>query len=111
MTPAQSAISMYERVFDLDAATVLRTAAKLSPRLREYLNLIPYSTPTAVAEAMGISTKTGEVHRANLIDRFEVQGVAGLVRVALFERLCVATLGASGVKALLAAEAEAEASA
>jgi DNA-binding NarL/FixJ family response regulator len=56
----------------------------LTPRQREILRLIALGRPTkAIAESLGISVKTVETHRAQLMDRLDIRDVAGLVRFAV----------------------------
>jgi DNA-binding NarL/FixJ family response regulator len=57
---------------------------QLSSREREVLQLIAEGyTNRAIAQAMHISIKTVEKHRANLMVKLNVQDLAGLIRVAL----------------------------
>jgi DNA-binding NarL/FixJ family response regulator len=57
---------------------------RLSPREREVLKLIAEgATNQAIATWTGISVKTVESHRANLMVKLNVRDVPGLVRVAL----------------------------
>jgi DNA-binding NarL/FixJ family response regulator len=57
---------------------------RLSPREREALKLIAEGyTNTAVAQAMSISVKTVEKHRASLMDKLNVHDLAGLIRTAI----------------------------
>ena len=81
-------------------ATVARTASieilsspetpqvELTPRQREVLTLIAegYSTKN-IARALGISVKTVETHRAQLMDRLDIHDVASLVRYAIKMKL------------------------
>jgi DNA-binding NarL/FixJ family response regulator len=61
---------------------------ELSPREREVLKLIAEGeTNPAIAGRMGISVKTVESHRANLMTKLDVHDVPGLVRVALKQGL------------------------
>lgn len=72
----------------LDSATggnVGRTVpVELTPRQREVLILIAqgYSTKD-IARTLGISVKTVETHRAQLMDRLGIHDVASLVRYAI----------------------------
>lgn len=60
------------------------TEPTLTPRQREILTLIATShTTKAIAATLGISVKTVEMHRARLMERLDVRGVAGLVRHAV----------------------------
>ncbi|MGI9069265.1 MAG: response regulator [Pyrinomonadaceae bacterium] len=60
------------------------TAVELTPRQLEVLILIAegYSTKD-IARALGISVKTVETHRAQLMERLGIHDVAGLVRYAI----------------------------
>lgn len=59
-------------------------APKLTPRQREILQLIAQGhTTQAVAQALNISVKTVETHRAQLMDRLGIHDVPGLVRYAI----------------------------
>lgn len=57
---------------------------EITPRQREVLTLIAegYSTKN-IARALGISGKTVETHRAQLMDRLDIHDVASLVRYAI----------------------------
>lgn len=56
----------------------------LTPRQREILRLIAEGKATKeIAAILGISTKTVETHRAQLMERLDIHEVAGLVRYAL----------------------------
>ncbi len=62
-----------------------RTApVELTPRQREVLTLVAegYSTKD-IARTLGISVKTVETHRAQLMERLGIHDVAGLVRYAI----------------------------
>jgi len=60
------------------------TPIELTPRQREVLTLISegYSTKD-IAGTLGISVKTVETHRAQLMERLGIHDVAGLVRYAI----------------------------
>lgn len=61
-----------------------RIAEDVTPRQREVLRLVVQGRTTKeIAHALGISTKTVEVHRAQLMDRLEIRDVPGLVRYAM----------------------------
>ncbi len=63
-----------------------RTApgGELTPRQREVLCLIAEGETTkAVANRLGISAKTVEAHRSQLMERLQIYEVAGLVRYAI----------------------------
>lgn len=57
---------------------------ELTPRQREVLTLVAegYSTKD-IARTLGISVKTVETHRAQLMERLGIHDVAGLVRYAI----------------------------
>ena len=57
---------------------------RLTPREREVLQLVSEGrTNKAIAQALKVSVKTVEKHRANLMSKLNVHNLAGLVRVAL----------------------------
>lgn len=58
--------------------------AQLTPRQREILQLIAEGQSTKeMAATLDISSKTVEMHRAQLMERLEIHDVAGLVRYAI----------------------------
>lgn len=58
--------------------------AALSPRQREVLRLIAEGRTTKqIAQALGISVKTVESHRTQLMERLDIHDVASLVRFAI----------------------------
>jgi DNA-binding CsgD family transcriptional regulator/streptogramin lyase len=62
--------------------------AVLTPRQKEVLQLIAEGNATKeIAERLGVSIKTVEAHRANLMDRLEIHDVPGLVRLAIRSHL------------------------
>jgi DNA-binding NarL/FixJ family response regulator len=59
-------------------------AGPLTPRQREILRLVAEGETTkGIARRLGISAKTVEAHRAQLMDRLGIRDVAGLVRYAI----------------------------
>jgi len=57
---------------------------RLTPRQREVLQLIAEGNTTkAIASRLGLSVKTVETHRAQLMERLDVRDVAALVRLAI----------------------------
>lgn len=57
---------------------------RLTPRQREVLQLIAEGHSTkAIAGKLGLSVKTAETHRAQLMERLDIHDVAGLVRYAI----------------------------
>jgi DNA-binding NarL/FixJ family response regulator len=60
----------------------------LTSREREVLQLITEGhTNTAIAQTLQVGTKTVEKHRSNLMRKLDVHDVAGLLRIAIRERL------------------------
>jgi DNA-binding NarL/FixJ family response regulator len=58
--------------------------AQLTPRQREILQLIAEGQSTKeMAATLGISGKTVDMHRAQLMERLQIHDVAGLVRYAI----------------------------
>lgn len=58
--------------------------AALTPRQKEVLQLIAEGHSTKeIAERLGVSIKTVEAHRANLMERLDIRDVPGLVRLAI----------------------------
>lgn len=75
-----------------------RSAAKanrtLTPRQKEILRLVAQGlTNREVAEHLGISVRTVEVHRFNLMRRLKVRNVAQLLRQALIHGLLPKSFG------------------
>ena len=71
--------------FNGDAKAPSQTeSAKLTPRQREVLVLVAGGLSTKdIAATLGISVKTVETHRAQLMERLKIHDVAGLVRYAI----------------------------
>jgi DNA-binding NarL/FixJ family response regulator len=62
----------------------LKPRAQLTPRQRETLQLIAEGKSTKqIAGLLGVSVKTIETHRAQLMDRLDIHDIAGLVRYAI----------------------------
>lgn len=56
----------------------------LTPREREVVQLIAEGKTTkGIAEALGMSVKTAESHRANIMEKLDIHDIAGLVRYAI----------------------------
>jgi DNA-binding NarL/FixJ family response regulator len=56
----------------------------LSPRERQVLQLVAEGKTTrGVADAIGVSPKTAETHRLNLMKKLDIHDTAGLVRYAI----------------------------
>jgi DNA-binding NarL/FixJ family response regulator len=73
----------------LDRALALREGLnKLSPRQMEVLRLVAEGRTTpAIAEELGISVKTADTHRTEMMRRLDLHDVASLVRYAVQVRL------------------------
>nr|HID14585.1 response regulator transcription factor [Anaerolineae bacterium] len=57
---------------------------RLTPREREVFQLIAEGhTNQAIAHRLGISVRTVETHRANLMNKLDIHDVAGLTRLAI----------------------------
>lgn len=66
------------------AGTLSGTASRLSPREREVLQLIAEGSSTRdAALRLGISAKTAETHRTNIMRKLDLHSVADLVRFAI----------------------------
>jgi DNA-binding NarL/FixJ family response regulator len=73
-------VAEYTRLAQAEAAA----SDPLTPRQREILRLIAEGLPTkAIARRLGISAKTVEAHRGQLMERLGIHDVAGLVRYAI----------------------------
>lgn len=61
-----------------------RPGGELTPRQREVLRLLAEGETTkAVAHRLGISAKTVEAHRSQLMERLQIHDLPGLVRYAI----------------------------
>ncbi len=79
LSPAVSKRLVFDYVEAQPAAAIL-----LTPRQREVLQLIAEGHSTkSIAERLGVSVKTVETHRAQLMDRLGIHDVPGLVRFAI----------------------------
>jgi DNA-binding NarL/FixJ family response regulator len=64
--------------------SAVRSPEPLTPRQREILRLIALGRSTkAIARSLGISAKTVETHRAQLMERLDIYDIASLVRYAI----------------------------
>ncbi|NJL17197.1 MAG: response regulator transcription factor [Nitrospira sp.] len=80
------------KVLQYSDASILIAASKprriLPPRQREILRLVALGhTNREIAGSLGISVRTVEVHRFNLMHRLNVRNVAQLLRQALQKNL------------------------
>jgi len=56
----------------------------LTPRERQVLQLVAEGKRSKeIGDLLGITTKTAEAHRANIMDKLEIHDTAGLVRYAV----------------------------
>ena len=63
----------------------MRRLGALSQREREVLELVVAGRANKeIAAALGLSTKTVEVHRAHVMEKMQASSVAELVRLTLF---------------------------
>ena len=66
-----------------DAAAAAELLALLTPRERDAFDqLVNGHSNKIVAYHLGISPRTVEIHRANLMDKMHVRGLADLVRIS-----------------------------
>jgi DNA-binding NarL/FixJ family response regulator len=75
-----------KRVVDYvrSASAALGRREVLTPRQREILQLVAEGrTVKEIAQTLGISPKTAEMHRAQVMERLDIHNVAGLVRYAI----------------------------
>jgi len=69
-------------------AIIKECAAQLTPREKEVMNFVLNSTQNKViATELGISIKTVELHRANLMTKMQAKSSTELVRLALIANL------------------------
>ncbi len=86
LTPAVAGhlISDYRR----RTATAADALERLTPRLREVLQLIAEGNSTKeIARRLELSVKTVETYRAQLMDFLDIHDIAGLTRYAIRNRI------------------------
>ena len=84
LSPAVSETFLADMLTAQASARKLDPIGKLTSREREILQLIGEGhTNSAIAELLGISMKTVERHRTNLMSKLNVRNLVGLVRVAI----------------------------
>ncbi len=67
-----------------ERAGLLARVESLSPREREVLLLVAEGRPNkVVATRLGVSTRTVEVHRANVMEKMQARSLADLVRMSI----------------------------
>jgi DNA-binding NarL/FixJ family response regulator len=80
--------SVVHNMLSGDAEAVESLGDRLTPREREVLQLVAEGhTNNSIANALTISLKTVEKHRANLMEKLEVRDLAHLMRVAIKQGL------------------------
>lgn len=71
-----------------------KSSVSITPRQREILRLVALGhTNREIAGSLGISVRTVEVHRFNLMRRLNVRNVAQLLRQALQQNLLPRNFG------------------
>jgi DNA-binding NarL/FixJ family response regulator len=74
--------NLSDRLAPYEAPTLLRS--RLTPREREIVQLLAEgNSSTEVAGVLGISVKTAETHRANIMRKLQVHSASELVRYAI----------------------------
>jgi two-component system response regulator FixJ len=72
------------REHEAAASSAMARLALLTPRERDVLRLLVEGRPNKViAHQLGISPRTVEIHRANVMDKLECRSLAEAVRIAL----------------------------
>ncbi len=85
----RQAFNRYEKLknFQAERQTIAPRIASLTPRELEVLDLMVAGQKNkTIAERLGISTKTLDIHRANIMRKMQTKTVADLVRWRLMER-------------------------
>jgi len=96
----EKAFSMYEELQkrSQDKGVIVERIERLTRREREVLDLMVAGKKNKdIAEELGISPKTLDIHRSKVMEKMEARTVADLVRWRLFER----TAGKIGVAGYL----------
>lgn len=87
-TPRVSELLLGEYLRPLDARPAEAPSGPLTPREREVVQLIAEGRSTKeIADSLGLSVKTAETHRTNVMRKLGVGSVAALVRWAIRNRL------------------------
>ena len=85
----RQAFARYEKLkqFQTERQAIAPRIASLTPRELEVLDLMVTGRKNKkIAEQLGISTKTLDIHRANIMRKMQTKTVADLVRWRLMER-------------------------
>jgi DNA-binding NarL/FixJ family response regulator len=84
LLPELQPVVNYDRFLDGAPAPVEDSEKELTPRERQICQLVARGgTNLAIAQDLGISVKTVEKHRSNLMVKLGVHDMAGLIREAL----------------------------
>lgn len=85
---AAVAFDLRQREQAAERGEALQRVASLSERERQVMNLlVDAHTPKRIAARLGISPKTVEFHRANLLAKMKLDGVSELIRFSLSHNL------------------------
>ena len=85
----RQAFAHYEKLkqFQMERQSIAPRLASLTPRELEVLDCMVAGTKNKkIAEELGISTKTLDIHRANLMRKMHTKAIADLVRWRLLEK-------------------------
>ncbi|MFO0967224.1 MAG: LuxR C-terminal-related transcriptional regulator [Gemmataceae bacterium] len=75
-------------LFQLDRNATTEQWSRLTPREREVAELLAHGLPNRlVAERLGISPKTLDIHRDNVKKKLEAKTLAGIAKAFFFLRL------------------------
>jgi DNA-binding NarL/FixJ family response regulator len=81
LSPAAASLLIKHAMPGLKGASPL---SALSPRQQEVLRLVAEGNSTkGIARVLELSTKTVDVHRAQIMQRLDIHDVAGLTRFAI----------------------------
>ena len=86
LSAIERALAEHRRLHDIAAAAAAANGklAKLTPREREVLDLLVTGLPNkAVANKLGTSPRTIDVHRARVLEKLEASSLPELLRVVL----------------------------
>jgi two-component system response regulator FixJ len=86
LSAIQRALAEHRRLHDLEAAAAAANGklARLTPREREVLDLLVTGLPNkAVANRLGTSPRTIDVHRARVLEKLEARSLPELLRIVL----------------------------
>ncbi len=90
LSAVRAALSQFEQSGEAasEAAQIRSRAEELSPREREVLNGLLAGHPNkTIAYDLGLSSRTVEVHRANLMAKMGAKSLSALIRMAMLAKL------------------------